>query len=263
MTLTDRSPQLAPAEKPALVDVDAFIEDVKRRYTDRGEIAPIWYLILAGGAAEYAGIFDREKRSRAKRDIGQTPFHPQTYTTWDQVNWSDHRLLTRQEFYQPLKQRLALFTYRNPQIVLRLSEEVGDTYTNRLAEDHAFTESLYSQLQQHGYLTIRQIESLESYWAKKDAKPDVEPAPAGRLTVTGVVKTVREEHGKYGPMTKMLVTDDTGYTTWGTVPKNLDAQPGDTVQFDATIQPAAEVGHSYFSRPTKAKLVPDQQPSQD
>lgn len=255
MTLTADAPQSVSADRPALVDADHYIAAVRQRYEARGEIAPIWYLILAGGKAENSSIFDGEARNRAKSDIGESPFHPQAKVTWDKVDWDDQRLLTRQELYQPLQQRLAIFTWRNPDLVTRLQSEVSTTYLQRIAEDRSFTESLFYQLMQHGHLSIRQIETLQQHWQREDTKPAAVEAPSGRVHVTGVVKSVREEFGQYGAVTKMLVQDDTSYTTWGNVPKSLTAQPGDRVEFTATIKPAADVGHSYFSRPTKASIV--------
>lgn len=255
MTLTASFPQYETLNRPTLVDADAFVASVEEQYRDRGEIPPIWYLILAGGKAENASIFDGQARNQAKTDIGASPFHPQTKSTWETVEYSDHRLMTRQELYQPRKQRIAVFSWRNPEIAERLEREVGSTYLQRIAEDRSFTESLFYHLQQHGYLTIRQIETLQQHWQQEDAKPIAQPAPSGRTTVIGTVKTVRQERTPHGVTNKMLVQDDTGYTTWGTVPKSLDAEPGDRVQFDATLKPTKDVTHAFFSRPTKALLL--------
>ncbi|NWN87199.1 MAG: hypothetical protein HLX51_01435 [Micrococcaceae bacterium] len=255
MTLIADTPQNVVADRPSLVDVDAYIASVEDRYVARGEIAPIWYLILAGGRSENAGIFDGDSRTRAKSDIGDSPFHPQARSKWDNVDYSDTRIMTRQELYQPLHKRIEFFTWRNAEVVARFEREVGDTYLRRIGEDHSFTQSLFYQLQQHGHLTVRQIEALQQQWQREDAKPVATPAPSGRTTVTGTVRSMRDETSRYGTVTKMLVQDATGFTTWGSVPNALEVQVGDKVQFDATIKPANDVTHSFFSRPTKAQSL--------
>lgn len=255
MTLTADTPQTAVTDRPSLADVDAYIDSIEARYAAQNERAPIWYLILAGGRSENAGIFDGDARSQAKSNIGDSPFHPQIWSTWDNVDYSDPRILTRQELYQPLHKRIEFFTWRNPEVVARLEHEVGDTYLQRIAEDRSFTQSLFFQLQQSGHLTVRQIETLQQHWQREDTKPVATPAPSGRTTVTGTVQSMREETSRYGTVTKMLVRDDAGYTTWGSVPKGLDVQKGDKLQFDATVKPATDVTHSFFSRPTKAQVL--------
>lgn len=81
---------------------------------------------------------------------------------------------------------------------------------------------------------------------KKEAKTEILP-PEGRQEITGEVLSVKEHHSMYGVSLKMTVKCD-GFRLWGTVPKSIDPQRGDTVTFTATVQPK-EKGFGFFSRP--------------
>ena len=87
---------------------------------------------------------------------------------------------------------------------------------------------------------------------KKEAKNDIMP-PEGRQVITGEVLSVKEHHSMYGVSLKMTIKCDC-YRLWGTVPRGIDPQRGDTVRFTATINPK-EKGFGFFSRPTGGEIV--------
>lgn len=87
---------------------------------------------------------------------------------------------------------------------------------------------------------------------KKEAKSDRMP-PEGRQVITGEVLSIKEHHGTFGFSLKLTVKCD-GYRLWGTCPKGMGAERGDTVRFTATIQPK-EKGFGFFSRPTNGEVV--------
>ena len=89
-------------------------------------------------------------------------------------------------------------------------------------------------------LSQKQIDALKNACKrerdrKKEAKSEILP-PEGRQEITGEVLSVKEHHSMYGVSLKMTVKCD-GFRLWGTVPKSIDPQRGDTVSFTATIKP--------------------------
>ena len=82
------------------------------------------------------------------------------------------------------------------------------------------------------------------------------PCPSGRITVTGVVLTVKERDTQFGCVLKMLVQATDGYKVWGTVPRVIDPDRGDTVEFVATVTPSKDdTKFGFASRPSKARVV--------
>lgn len=81
-------------------------------------------------------------------------------------------------------------------------------------------------------------------------QPQVEQVlpPEGRLTVDGLVLSIKEVETQFGWATKLLV-DCGGFRLFGTLPSGLDAVVGGSVRFVATVQPK-EVGFGFYSRPT-------------
>lgn len=98
-------------------------------------------------------------------------------------------------------------------------------------------------------LLIPAVNRLLADRAKAD-KPQVEPVlpPDGRLTVDGLVLSIKEVETQFGWATKLLI-DCGGFRLYGTQPSGLDAVVGGTVRFVATVQPK-EVGFGFYSRPT-------------
>lgn len=98
-------------------------------------------------------------------------------------------------------------------------------------------------------LLIPAVNRLLADRAKAEA-PQVEPVlpPDGRLTVDGLVLSIKEVETQFGWATKLLI-DCGGFRLYGTQPSGLDAVVGGTVRFVATVQPK-EVGFGFYSRPT-------------
>src|SRR5699024_3883529 len=227
MSITVDTPQIETSNRPLLVDTQQYIHQVQNDYAGRDQIAPIWYLILAGEHFERTSIMDRDSHDLAKYITGHAAEHPQTRRAFQNMEYDDSRILTRQELDQPLEQRIAFFTWRNPTTVGRLEAEVGDTYNGVLAQDRKFVLSIIAANHNQGDLTDHQLDSLQTRWATADAAPVTPEAPTGRVTVTGTLQSTRTEHTRYGAVTKMLVKADEGFTVWGTMPKGLHAKGGD------------------------------------
>jgi hypothetical protein len=81
-------------------------------------------------------------------------------------------------------------------------------------------------------------------------------APAGKITITAKVLSVKSQEGTYGWQTKMKVALlSPGYensTAYGTVPASIsdDVAVGGIVTFTATFDPTDnDKTHAWFSRP--------------
>lgn len=111
--------------------------------------------------------------------------------------------------------------------------------------------------------------------AQRDAeKAAAAPCPSGRVIVTGTVLSAKPRETQYGVDVKVLVKDDSGFTVWGNLPKELSdlvewVSDGDfydkrprlkdklpRVEFVATITPSPEdTKFGFFKRPSKAKAL--------
>jgi hypothetical protein len=119
-------------------------------------------------------------------------------------------------------------------------------------------------------LLAEQADRKANLAAKKAAEKAAEqPAPAGRITVTGTIATVRDQEGyAYDTIDwKMLVLADGGFKVWATIPRSLfedDAcreagypgLKGHRVEFVATLEPKADdPAFAIGKRPAKARVL--------
>lgn len=112
---------------------------------------------------------------------------------------------------------------------------------------------------ENDYITKRNLSRLSGAvvrWQRQQLEatlPVVEQVmpPEGRVTVEGIVLSVKNVETDYGTTTKMLV-DVGGYKLWGSVPSSICADKGYRVKFTAAITPR-EIGFGWYSRPTKAE----------
>lgn len=98
---------------------------------------------------------------------------------------------------------------------------------------------------------------IEAERAAQDAEAAPVPVTNKRITVTGTVLTVKWQDSYYGGSYKMLVRDVTGFKLWGSLPNSLsDCGVGDTVQFDAAVEPSKDdEKFGFYKRPTKASIL--------
>lgn len=83
-------------------------------------------------------------------------------------------------------------------------------------------------------------------------------APTGRVTVRGVIVSLKEHEGQWGTSMKMTVKVSTAngvWLAWGTVPAGLECERGDEVEFDATLEVGREPHFAFAKRPTKASVT--------
>jgi hypothetical protein len=144
-----------------------------------------------------------------------------------------------------------------------------------------FLPSLADQFRRNGTLSQRQIDAAvrsitagRKRLAERQARRDAQRAaaktlselPAGRVQITGVIKTVKTRESDFGVRTVMVVTaegDLAGWTLDGTLPSSLDPGfgsfdefEGKRVRFVAALKASDTVpGYAWFSRPTKAEYV--------
>ena len=172
---------------------------------------------------------------------------------------------------QRVKKAVEAFVEAHPDLAW-MASEAGVEAT---APKNWFVADVARKLRAYGELSERQIEAVKKsvakdaemnakrqVWAAERAAQDAArphaAAPSGRVTVEGVVLSVREpdESAMY-PSWKMLVLDDKGFKTWGNIPSRLwPVSRGTRVRFSAEITPSdKDPEFSFFSRPTKAEIL--------
>lgn len=90
-----------------------------------------------------------------------------------------------------------------------------------------------------------------------EAAAPAEPAPEGRVVVTGTVVGLKWQESQYGTTLKWTVRDDRGFRVWGTVPSALgEVERGDRVTFTVTLERSRDdETFAFGKRPTKAEFV--------
>jgi len=180
--------------------------------------------------------------------------------------------MTRAEF-QSLRKTASLNRERT-----KKAERIAEVYAGTpgleaaLKVDNAVSEDIRWRLQRTGEISAKQIELVfkiqkqEAERAQRQAEREAQDAaliesgvqvPTGRVTVTGVVLSVKVQDTMYGITVKMLVQSVEGWKVWGTVPSSLiDVQVGQTVEFTATLEASQDdVLFGFYKRPTKAQIV--------
>lgn len=108
---------------------------------------------------------------------------------------------------------------------------------------NAFVRDVLRKLDQYGSLSDKQRDAVVSslqrdrdYAARQAAAvPEVKgDAPSGRVEVTGVVVSTKEQESQFGWVTKMLVKFPNGSKGWVTAPSKETIDKGDTLTFVAT-----------------------------
>lgn len=106
---------------------------------------------------------------------------------------------------------------------------------------NAFVRDVLRKLDQYGSLSDKQRDAVVASLARDREyaarKPVVEvkgEAPSGRVEVTGVVVSMKEQDSPFGPVTKMLVKFPNNSKGWVTVPSKENVEKGDTLTFVAT-----------------------------
>lgn len=116
-------------------------------------------------------------------------------------------------------------------------------------------------------LAFKLAAELKAPPASKPVEINV-PAPVSdaRVTVEGVIVSIREHEGQWGFETKItvkVVTPAGVWLAWGTAPRDLCAyrndglalERGDRIRFDARLQAGKEAHFAFFKRPTNAKVL--------
>ena len=94
--------------------------------------------------------------------------------------------------------------------------------------------------------------------AVKANEPDPVAIPSelldGRHRFSGVLLGTKSVENDYGYVTKMLVLDDRGFKSWGTLPSAIyEIEKGDRIKFDATLQVSdKDECFGFVKRPSKA-----------
>jgi len=93
--------------------------------------------------------------------------------------------------------------------------------------------------------------------ARKNQSTDLPEIAAGRVTVSGEIKSLKMTHSDYGQQEKMLVQLSCGNRVYGSVPKSISGcQIGNRVKFIGTVSVSGNDSHfGFFSRPSKASVI--------
>jgi hypothetical protein len=104
---------------------------------------------------------------------------------------------------------------------------------------------------------LEKLDTRAEREAEQKAKADAAaPVPTGKVTITGTVLTVKVQDGFYGPCTKMLVVDDSGFKVWGTRPSGSNVERGARLSFTATVEPSPDdTKFGFFKRPSKVVIL--------
>lgn len=103
---------------------------------------------------------------------------------------------------------------------------------------------------------VRSIEKSRQWAAQREAeRTTAQPAPTGRVVVTGTILSAKWHHSAYGASYKITVKDDRGFVVWGTAPEYRDVDKGMRIQFTATLQPKDDDPFfAFYKRPTKCQV---------
>lgn len=152
-------------------------------------------------------------------------------------------------------------------------------------DDFEFVSDVFTKYVQSGGLSDRQVAALNKIRARHyereteraaEASLPVAPCPAGTVTITGEVLSVKAQFNRFSPygetVLKMTVRDDRGFRVWGTVPRSLETRSvwnaegrlvdvegvdrGDRVSFVASVAPSDDdETFGFYKRPRGAELL--------
>jgi hypothetical protein len=135
-----------------------------------------------------------------------------------------------------------------------------------LADYSGVLGDMRARFERTGKLSAAQIAYAEKLikngMAAEARKPVVEPqaeaapAPEGRVTVTGKVVKTEEKFNNYGSYFVMTVLLDDGARVFGTIPRAIDPERGDRVEFVGTFKRSdRDETFAFFSYPAKARVL--------
>lgn len=131
---------------------------------------------------------------------------------------------------------------------------------------NAFAKDVIAKLGQYGSLSDKQMTAVVASLkrdAEYEARKAVEAtevkgdAPTGRVAVTGVVLSLKEQESQYGFTTKMLVKLTNNSRVWLTAPSKATIERGDTITIKATWEPSKDdKSFGFGKRPTLVSRTP-------
>lgn len=91
--------------------------------------------------------------------------------------------------------------------------------------------------------------------AEKAARPTAPVILGNAVVITGTVVGVDAKYSDYGVRHVMTVTDDRGFTVWGSIPSSLNVKRGDRVTFTAAVEASDDPTFGFTKRPRKAAVL--------
>ncbi|MDB4311805.1 hypothetical protein N9937_00080 [bacterium] len=106
---------------------------------------------------------------------------------------------------------------------------------------------------------LKQLGSYEQYKAKvEEEAAKAQPAPTGRMMITGTILSIKHVDSMYGVTTKMLVAAKGDFKIWCTVPNAIydDAAKGAVISMNVTLKPSSDdPTFAMGTRPAKATII--------
>jgi hypothetical protein len=125
----------------------------------------------------------------------------------------------------------------------------------------AQTQASYGRYDIAAWLVGNRLPAMEKMVAsvrtRKEQSINLPEIKAGRVTVSGEIKSLKVTYSDFGQQEKMLVQMDCGNRVYGSVPKAIaGCQIGDKVKFVGTVSVSGNDSHfGFFSRPSQASVI--------
>lgn len=97
------------------------------------------------------------------------------------------------------------------------------------------------------------IQQISTRTAEKESMAHIELAP-GRQEIRGKIMTIRAKDTEFGMVYKMTLKREDGFTFYGTLPKGIAPEVGDTISMQA-LPEKKDSGFAFYSRPTKPVII--------
>ena len=138
-------------------------------------------------------------------------------------------------------------------------------------EEHYILSDLAGKFERDANLSTKQLDLVAKLFiqvdeqkvrkAERDAKNSELLAqgvkcPEGRISIDGIILSVKSYENDYGFQMKMLVQDASGFKVWSSVPEYRDVKAGDQIRFTATVTPSSDdLLFGFAKRPTKCTVL--------
>jgi len=138
-------------------------------------------------------------------------------------------------------------------------------------EEHYILADLAGKFERDATLSTKQLDLVAKLFVQVDeqkvrkAERDAKSAeliaqgvkcPEGRISIDGIILSVKSYENDYGFQMKMLVQDVFGFKVWSSVPEYRDVKAGMQIRFTATVTPSNDdLLFGFAKRPAKCTVL--------